>query len=247
MASREFIEKRIAGKEKEISTLEKKLDRINKAKATNWEKNPYYYNERDITITEQELAAAKNALQKYKDDLAEEDNKAASRNVPALTEFLDQWEQHCIEFFEEEYRKYKEEQPKYSAERKQLIEDWNAARRSGNAESWKEIDKKERELDRKWRDRWAHVTQFNHGDKPWDETMRRDIAQEKIRKYDSLLDRVCHIVGTITDASGLKVGPKGELDGIVGGTDGKCQVQTIGAGGWNIQVFHYRVLVKPIK
>lgn len=43
MATVEFLQKRVAGKEKEIKTLEKKLERIKKAEASNWEKNPYHY------------------------------------------------------------------------------------------------------------------------------------------------------------------------------------------------------------
>lgn len=51
MATVEFIKKRITGKENEIAKLEKKLERIHQAEATNWEKNPYYYSERDINYT----------------------------------------------------------------------------------------------------------------------------------------------------------------------------------------------------
>lgn len=39
MATVEFLQKRVAGKEKGIKTLE----RIKKAEASNWEKNPYHY------------------------------------------------------------------------------------------------------------------------------------------------------------------------------------------------------------
>ena len=48
MASIDFIQKRIAGKEKEIDKLEKKLARILRAKESNWENNPYFYDERDF-------------------------------------------------------------------------------------------------------------------------------------------------------------------------------------------------------
>lgn len=80
--------------------------------------------------------------------------------------------------------------------------------------------------------------------------------EEKAKIFD-LIRRVTKVVGTITDASGLSVGyQNGELNGIVIGTDGKAEVETIGAGGYNEhiivnykhgQIFHYRVLVKEIK
>lgn len=74
------------------------------------------------------------------------------------------------------------------------------------------------------------------------------IAQEKEVKYRELVDRVESEVGTITDVSNLSIGAQhGELNGIVEGTNGKCYVETIGAGGWNIVCFHYRVLVHKVK
>lgn len=71
--------------------------------------------------------------------------------------------------------------------------------------------------------------------------------EEKAKIFD-LIARVTKVVGTITDASGLSIGyQNGELNGIVIGTNGKAEVETIGAGGYNIQIFHYRVLVKKLK
>ena len=49
MASIEYIQKRIAGKEKEIEKLEKKLARIRVAEAGGWEtNNPYLYDDYDL-------------------------------------------------------------------------------------------------------------------------------------------------------------------------------------------------------
>lgn len=70
MASIDFIQKRIAGKEKEIDKLEKKLVRIRKAEASGWEDNPYYYSENDLRWTLRDLEAAKQGLEKYRADLA---------------------------------------------------------------------------------------------------------------------------------------------------------------------------------
>lgn len=80
------------------------------------------------------------------------------------------------------------------------------------------------------------------------EKLDKILAQEKINKYEDLVDRVTNVVGEILDVSNLEIGKqKGELNGVVYGKNGKCYVETIGAGGYNIQCFHYRVLVKPIK
>jgi len=45
----------------------------------------------------------------------------------------------------------------------------------------------------------------------------------------------------------LRIGMNGEINGIVRGEKGAVTVETIGVGGWNIQKFHFRVLVKEYK
>lgn len=66
----------------------------------------------------------------------------------------------------------------------------------------------------------------------------------------NLINRVKGITGEITDWSGITVRPGNGgwsvLNGYVRGKEGRCQVESIGAGGYNIQRYHIRVLVKPI-
>ena len=99
MASVEYITKRIEGKQKEITKLEKKLERINKAKETNWEVNPYYYTERDISSTEKELEEAQKALARHEAELVTETEKTNSRNVQAIVEFLEGWKNRMREWY----------------------------------------------------------------------------------------------------------------------------------------------------
>lgn len=58
-----------------------------------------------------------------------------------------------------------------------------------------------------------------------------------------LQNRIAYKVGEITDYSHLKVGMKA-LNGTVEGQLGTCRVESILAGGYNIQRLHVRVLVK---
>ena len=100
MASAEFIAKRIEGKEKELEKLNKKLQRICKVEAQNWaDPNPYYYSERDLKYTLRDIEEAQKALDGYKAQLIAETEKANSRNVPAIVEFLNGWKRRVSEHY----------------------------------------------------------------------------------------------------------------------------------------------------
>ena len=67
----------------------------------------------------------------------------------------------------------------------------------------------------------------------------------------NLCNRVQAITGDITDASGLKLSRGNQgctvINGIVHGVNGTAKVQSVGAGGYNIQRFHIRTLVHAMK
>lgn len=60
-----------------------------------------------------------------------------------------------------------------------------------------------------------------------------------------LYNRVKAITGKVTDWGNIYYGGKG-LNGWVAGENGKAKVETIDAGGYNIQRHHLRILVKQI-
>lgn len=66
----------------------------------------------------------------------------------------------------------------------------------------------------------------------------------------NLINRVKHITGEITDWAGMRLAPNNMgwsiLNGRVEGKQGIAYVESIGAGGYNIQRYHIRVLVKDI-
>ena len=75
-----------------------------------------------------------------------------------------------------------------------------------------------------------------------------DILQkEKDRKKKALIAKIVLKAGNIIDATALRIGHGGNLDGIVIGDKATVRINTISAGGYNIQCFHFRVLVKIIK
>ena len=244
MASIEFIKKRIEGKNKELDKLRKKMTRIEKAKASDWKDNPYYYHERDLIYTEKEINSALKMLQKYEEDLKEADKKAASRNIPVITQFLDAWETRVIEYFLKERKEYDKAYKEYGEADRALCNEYNSCHDSVKR---KELSSKMRENSKNFRERWAHITAFDHGSRTWEETMRADIAKEKIAKYDDLIERVVKITGEITDANGLSIGYKGDINGYIIGKEGKASINTIDAGGYNIQCYHFRTLIHKFK
>lgn len=246
----EFINKRISGKEAELAKLEKKLSRIEKAQESNWEINPYYYSESDLKWTKRDIENVKNSIEEYKGYLKEAEEKKASRNVPAITEFLDRWYDKSVEFFTQEKAEYdialKERQQK-NREYSEWYNRFGWTMRRENPEEYKRIDKEETDERNNFRMKWSHVTQFNHGDLSWEETMRKDLLAEKDRKYDFMVERATRICGVIEDAKYLTIGDTGELNGYVSGPEGKCSITTFGAGGWNIQRYHFRTSFRKIK
>lgn len=73
------------------------------------------------------------------------------------------------------------------------------------------------------------------------------IEREAEKKAKDFIKKVERKAGKILDMSDLTIGKDGSLNGRVIGESNKVEVETIMAGGYNIQILHYRVLVKIIK
>lgn len=241
MASIEFIQKRIAGKEKEVAKLEKKIERILKAKASNWENNPYYYNENDLKWASKDLESAKAGLEKYRADLAEATAKAESRDVKIILEFLEGWKAQSRKFYMDSVDRYIEARTEFYRADKELCELCN---RTKDREERNKIRSQMRSVKANFSNEWGWIAPYIERNAINLEKLDKDLKAEAERKYDFIIERTVAITGTITDASNLHIGEDGfELNGFIIGENGKAKVQTIGAGGWNIQRFHFRTLV----
>lgn len=83
-----------------------------------------------------------------------------------------------------------------------------------------------------------------------DEDIHKENVESGKRIILDLVNRVTKITGPITSWSGLHLtqgnGGWSVLNGIVEGEDGRASVETILAGGWNVQKLHCRTLVKKV-
>lgn len=272
MASIEFIQKRITGAEAKLEKLNKKLERIRKVEAQNWEDpNPYYYCGNDLKWCLRDIEDTKSALEAYKAQLKAENEKANSRNVKVILDFLEMWKDRVRKYYmnglKDYYRddeivrnayreahkfgygtpEYKEAYAKYEELAKQFsIDRHGAYERRERLNRWGKTEKYEVKVaDGKY----EYLKSYSR-EKTIEEAAERlenDLAIEATRKYDFIIERTNKIAGTITDASHLKIGAKDDLNGYIVGERGTAKVQTIGAGGYNIQCFHFRTIINEKK
>lgn len=74
-----------------------------------------------------------------------------------------------------------------------------------------------------------------------------DYTKEAELKVKDLVKKITGYVGKILDASSLHIGPTGGIEGVIYGELADVRLETIGAGGYNIQCFHFRTLIHPIR
>ena len=257
MASIEFITKRIEGKEKELDKLNKKMERIRKAEATNWEVNPYYYSEYDIRVTLRDIEDAKKALDNYKAQLVTETEKSNSRNVEVILKFLEKWKARVrwqytaglTDYYSEKEALYEAYgTPEYEELRKAFSTKCHGVfeyKTYKNPWNGKEEKQKVKVEDGEYEYLKAYTVERTLEGAT--ARLEKDLVQEANRKYDFIIERTNKIVGTITDASNLVIGSKEDLNGYIIGDRGTAKVQTIGAGGYAVQCFHFRTLINPMK
>lgn len=238
------IEKRIAKWSKEMTNeeIEKVTSTIN---TPYWQSRELLNSIKDADELRCALIDKRDAemtLKKYQESLAIEINKENAPKIEVLVNFLNQWREKANEFYHAEairlYEAYNEHKLKDEAIK--LIQDLKVRREESNKEyhRYNEIQKNFSPLLRNIR---TYREPYLHEDE-----LQKTLDREVKAKYDDLVVRMKNAVGEIQDCSNLRIGGNGSINGIISGTNGKAKMETITAGGYNIQCLHYRVLVNPI-
>ena len=209
----------------------------------------------DVDRLEGEIKEAKASLEKYQAQLTAELEKAASRNVTVILEFLENWKRNVMEWYAGRFDRYLVALEEYYAKSREHADWFNHG--GWRQENAKEIDKAYRAYEKDFRRKWNDIErycipQYNPETRQYvrafdSNRLQKELDAEANAKYDDIIERTNAICGKITDARGLWIGNKGDLDGIIVGERGTAKVQTIGAGGYNIQCFHFRTLVHEFK
>lgn len=122
-------------------------------------------------------------------------------------------------------------------------------------ECWNEYDKKRRENLKKTYNEVGYndfFKSFNRSDYDLIHKSDKEIEKENEKSAEqiilNMLARVEEKVGVVTDCNGLHISRDNlgysVINGSVIGTKGNCYIESVGAGGYNIQRYHVRVLVK---
>lgn len=166
-----------------------------------------------------------------------EDIKGATEKLADAEQVVRNWQDKLDRQVALEITLAKEVPEAFKQARAELVEQWVASdikAREIMLSKKKELSYKEfRELYR-----YTAEEDLSHTDAEF----RKIEEQEADMWLINLYNRVKEITGEVTDCSSLYWGGKC-LDGFVIGKSGKARVETIGAGGYNIQRYHLRVLV----
>lgn len=211
---------------------------------------------RDIVGAERRLQDAETIMNNWKSklDIAIEKERFLNDEAPqVIKDFLEKWKQQAYDWHIKRYNDYQAFKVKIEKDRKEVYAEL------GIRESFPPRREQEKILKEKGLD-YRSVTQrkadFAGQAVLKMDSMRKESerlewlekvleAEKKVKMLD-LINRINAVVGTITDANGLKIAG-GNLNGVIIGEKDTAKIETIGAGGWNIQCFHYRTLIHKVK
>ena len=230
-----------------IETLK---DRIEKAKETiNKKENTIIKKTKMIEKKQKQIEKAKDDNEKYwlEADIRslEDDIKRGKKEIEAKKETLTKYELQLKGELEKESLYVKEMPSQFKQLQEALVErwnEWNKNRKATLIEKYKELGYK------------SFIKEYSYNDYDFmkidDKKLEATNEKEAKALIIDLYNRVKEITGEVESwedvyatqgAQGMVV-----LNGTVRGKEGVAQVESILAGGYNIQRLHIRVLVKAL-
>lgn len=204
------------------------------------------------TITKKEALIIKKTALIGKDDWAEadikwlrEDISRLQREITETQASLEKYEAQMIGEMEKE-KELKDIPETVKRMQTELVTKWD----EWDIEYREQIKRDERELDREtYRKKYRGIDTYTLKYRTDEQIHNANMQDAKVLILN-LIHRVKDITGEITDWSGITatVGTWGMivLNGVVIGKEGRAIVESIYAGGYNIQRLHVRVLVKEV-
>lgn len=230
-----------------IETLK---DRIEKAKETiNKKENTIIKKTKMIEKKQKQIEKAKEDNEKYwlEADIRslEDDIKRGKKEIEAKKETLTKYELQLKGELEKESLYVKEMPSQFKQLQEALVEhwnEWNKNRKATLIEKYKELGYKE------------FIKEYSYNDYDFMKVDEKKLEATNEKEAKALIidlyNRVKEITGEVESwedvhatqgAQGMVV-----LNGTVKGKEGVAQVESILAGGYNIQRLHIRVLVKAL-
>lgn len=236
---KERWEKALATVEKKKATIERHKAQAEKKLAVILKHPDWDVNDRYCKYGTPEHNECYWAICEYEGKLR--DIKDATKKLAEAEEIALNWEKRYETALQKELTIANEIPEAFKQARQALVDRWTAY----------DIEQRERMLQKKAElphKEFRKLYKYMEEDalRHTDEEFRKIEEREADRWLLDLYNRVKAITGEVTDCSHLCWGGKC-LDGYVVGKDGRALVDTIGAGGYNIQRFHLRVLVKAYK
>ena len=196
-----------------------------------------------------DLAEANETLRKYKVQLDALNNFDNMEKIEVIWNFLQNWKEKAHKFFIENANKLSELKKNYVEAKDNYFFKYFKENSLPKNYKWSERYYLEREFDKKY---YKDIHSFTFDIYKWyykydEEKLNKFLDKEVKAKYESLVRRITEKAGEIKDATGLYISKAGEINGYVQGNKNRVRVETITAGGYNIQCLHYRTLVNILK
>lgn len=181
----------------------------------------------------EEIKDTKSLIKKYSDALDGENNKKRSveelfEQVPQLKEFIEQCGERQYQYMVEYNIKLKKRWDEYYKLDRECCDLWNTGK-PGNRDEYRA---RRKEADRVKPKTYPRT----------EEQIKYDVESWKLGESSIMAERLKTEFGKIISTT-LYLGADGNVNGIIVGENRTARIETIFAGGYNIQCLHTRLLV----